>query len=405
MKTVTIRDIQVFNTSITGRNNTIVKVITSEPGLYGLGCATFTQRYETVTNLLENYIKPLVVGRDVSQITDLWNVMNVNAYWRNGGISNNAISGIDIALWDIKGKMANMPLYDLLGGKMRPAAEVYSAIGGFSFEEVDEKFQKLLDEGYKTIRIAYKFYGAQSRNNDEVARVEGANEGRFFDPAKYHFDMIDLFEHIRGKFGREVRLITDVHGRVHPTDAVRLAKALEKYDLFFLEDALAPNDTMWFKRIRQQCTTPLAMGEIFNNPKEYIQPIADRDFDFIRCHVSQIGGLTPAIKLAHYAEPFGIRTAWHGPSDSSPIVHTAQVHLDLASPNFGIQEWDRDIDGDCVRQAFPGVAERKGEYVSVSDRPGLGVDFDERAAKEYPPQLFVHEWTQARLPDGTISNP
>lgn len=405
MKKITIRDIQVFNICVTGRNNTIVKVLTSEPGLYGLGCATFTQRYATVTNLLENYIKPLVIGRDVSQISDLWNVMNVNAYWRNGGISNNAISGIDMALWDIKGKMANMPLYDLLGGKMRAAAEVYSGVGGFSFDEFDAHFQELLDEGYKTIRIAYKFYGAQSRNNDEVFRVEGANHGRYYDPAKYHFDMVDLFEHVRSKYGRELRLVTDVHGRVCPTDAVRLAKALEKYDLFFLEDTLAPNDAAWFKRIRQQCITPLAMGEIFNNPKEYTQAIADRDFDFIRCHVSQIGGLTPAIKLAHYAEPFGVRTAWHGPSDSSPIAHNAQIHVDLAISNFGIQEWDRALEDPQFEQIFPGIAKRTGAYVTVSDKPGLGIDFDEKAVKEYPSELFVHEWTQARLPDGTISNP
>lgn len=400
---VTIKDLQVFNTSITGRNNTIVKLITSQPGLYGLGCATFTQRWETVTHLLQTYIKPLIVGRDVSQITDLWTVMNLNAYWRNGGIENNAISGVDIALWDIKGKMANMPVYDLLGGKVRAGAEVYSGVGGKTLDVVDEKFQALLDEGYRTIRIAYKAYGVQDKDPD--IPIEGGNEGRYYNPDEYFFEMVELFKHIREKFGPKPRLITDVHGRLCANDALRLAKALEPYNLFFLEDALCLDDIDHFKTIKHHCTTPMAMGEIFNNPAEYRKLISDGNIDFIRCHVSQIGGLTPAIKLAHFAQPFGVRTAWHGPSDSSPIVHTAQVHLDLASPNFGIQEWDRNNDEEAVQQAFPGMAQRKGRYVTVTEKPGLGVDFDEKAAKEYPADTYVLQWTQARLPDGSFGNP
>lgn len=403
MKDVKIRDIKVFHTKVTGRICTVVKVLTSEPGLYGLGCASFTQRFETVGHLIEHYIKPLVIGKSVHDINELWSLMNFNAYWRNGGVENNAISGIDIALWDIKGKIAGLPLYQLLGGRVRAGAEIYGAAEGDTFEAIDSKIDKYIEKGYKSIRVGYKRFGKAT--GEKIDTPENAPDGDYYNPEQFHHDMVALFTHLRDKYGYGVKFAYDIHGRLEPTDAVSLAKALEPYRLFYLEDPLPPEHIEWFKDIRRHCTTPIAMGEIFNNPAEYRRLIAEHDIDFIRCHVSQIGGLTPAIKLAHFAEPFGVRTAWHGPEDSSPVVHMAQLHLDVASVNFGIQEWPDLYSSDAVKQAFPGIAQPKNGYVDVSDAPGLGIDFNEEVANEFPAVSEVVRWTQARLPDGTLHHP
>ena len=405
MKPITIKDIEVFNTSITGRNNTIVKVKTSEDGLFGLGCASFTQRYEAVTFYIQKYLKPLLIDRDVSEISDLWKLMNLNAYWRNGGIENNAISGIDMALWDIKGKVAGLPLYDLFGGKVRRGAEIYSGAFGYTLEELDRSIENMLAAGYKTIRIAYKDSGRG--RDEEIKTAEGAPFGRYYNPRQYHFDMVEAFDHVRSKFGYDVKLITDVHGKISTTEAMSLCKALEKYDLFFIEDPIKPEDAHYFKDLRRHTHIPIGMGELFNNPAEYNRLIAEKDIDYLRCHVSQIGGITPALKLAHYAEPFGIKTVWHGPTDTSPIGHTAQNHINLAIENFGVQEFSGTIRERAaeVSQAFPGMAYDKDGYLYCTDKPGIGVDFDELAAKEYPPEDVVLKWTQARLPDGSLGHP
>ena len=405
MKPITIKDIEVFNTSITGRNNTIVKVKTSEDGLFGLGCASFTQRYEAVTFYIHKYLKPLLLDRDVSEISDLWKLMNLNAYWRNGGIENNAISGIDMALWDIKGKVAGLPLYDLFGGKVRRCAEIYSGAFGYTLDELDRSIENMLAAGYKTIRIAYKDSGRGK--DEEIKTAEGAPFGRYYNPRQYHFDMVEAFDHVRSKFGYGVKLITDVHGKISTTEAMNLCKALEKYDLFFIEDPIKPEDAHYFKDIRRHSYIPIGMGELFNNPAEYNRLIAEKDIDYLRCHVSQIGGITPALKLAHYAEPFGVKTVWHGPTDTSPIGHTAQNHINLAIENFGVQEFSGTIRERVaeVNQAFPGMAYDKDGYLYCTDKPGIGVDFDELAAKEYPPEDVVLKWTQARLPDGSLGHP
>ena len=203
--------------------------------------------------------------------------------------------------------------------------------------------------------------------------------------------------------GEEIELIHDVHERLSPIDAIQFAKDVERFRLFFLEDALAPEDIAWFARIREQCATPIAMGELFNNPHEWQPLIAGRLIDFVRMHISQMGGLTPARHVAAFAGMFGVRTAWHGPGDVSPVGHAANLHLDLWAPNFGIQEWCRFPDIVC--EMFPGMPEVRNGYMYPNDRPGLGIDIDEKLAAQYPLVDEVERWTQARLPDGTPSRP
>lgn len=399
-KPITIKDVQVITTQPQGSRLVIVKVITSEPGLYGLGCATFTQRYHAVVTALHKHLIPFAIGRDVSRIEEFYRMATVHSYWRNGPVLNNAISGIDQALWDIKGKIAGMPVYDLLGGKCREAAAVYSHANGRTPEEVVESVRRLMEEGYRYIRIQMGGYGGQQ---ERIVKPEGAPEGAYYDPRAYCRDMLRMIEHVRREVGPEIELLHDIHERLQPIDAVQFAKDVEPYKLFFLEDALAPEDIEWFERIREQCATPLAMGELFNNPREWQPLIAGKLIDFLRMHVSQMGGITPARGVTLMGQMYGIRTAWHGPGDTSPVGHAANLHLDLWAPNFGIQEWCRF--NETVYEIFPGLPEVRNGYMYPSNKPGLGIDIDEKLAAKFPCQDEVEFWTQTRWPDGSPARP
>jgi mannonate dehydratase len=335
----------------------VVKVETSEPGLTGLGCATFTQRCRVVETAVNQYLDPFLRGKDPDNIEDLWQAMYQSSYWRNGPALMNAISGVDMALWDIKGKRAGMPVYQLLGGKCRTAAPVYRHASGDTMEEVADKVPK-------------------------------------------------LFEHVRKVCGDEVDLLHDMHERPHPIQAIGLVKELEKYHPFFIEDPFSPEDVGYFKVLRPQTATPIAMGELFNNPNEWVDLVSNRLIDFIRCHVSQIGGLSPARKVAALCEFFRVRSAWHGPGDVSPVGHAANLHLDLSIWNFGIQE--ATIFNDTVREVFPGTPVVKNGMMEANDKPGLGVDLDEALAAKHPvtdDPPFDLDWGRLRGSDGTIRRP
>ena len=402
-KPITITKVRTILTSPERIPLVVVKIETSEPGLYGLGCATFTQRYLAVATAIDEYLAPFLVGRDVSQIEDIWQTCMTSAYWRNGPITNNAVSGIDMALWDIKGKVAGMPVYDLLGGKTREAAAVYRHADGKSLTEVEDNVRKYMEQGLLYIRCQMGGYGGRI---DQIKSPEGALPGAYFDPHGYARNTVKLFEHMRNAVGDDIELLHDVHERLAPIEAVRLSKNLEPYRLFFLEDALATEQVDWFAIMRNQSATPIAMGELFTHPQEWLPLIQNRLIDFIRCHISTIGGITPAKKLAHLCEAFSVRTAWHGPGDVSPIGHAANLHIDLSSANFGVQEWWGP--SDKIQEVFPGTPVLKGGYVYPNDKPGLGIDIDEKLAAQFPcdnKDAVKDMWTTARTPDGGAWRP
>lgn len=379
----------------------VVKVLTSEPGLHGLGCATFTQRHRAVEAALEKHLAPLVIGRDPRAIEDLWHVMTVSGYWRNGPVLHNAVSGIDMALWDLKGKLAGLPCHELWGGRSRPAATVYVHTGGNTPAEVADRVRAKVEQGFTHVRCQLGGYGSPPESMPNVP--PGYPPGAYFDPRRKLREIVGLFRHLRGELGDDVELLYDVHERLAPIDAVQLAKGLEPFGLFFLEDLLAPEDLDWLGTVRAQAATPLAIGELFCNPREYVPPIAGRLIDFIRVHLSDIGGVTPAIKLAHLAEAFGVRTAWHGPGDVSPVGLAAAVHLDVTMHNFGIQEYGERTD--LEREMFPGTPELRDGALWPNDRPGWGIEFDTALAGKYPCDDEELPWTEARLPDGTLWRP
>ena len=399
-KPVTIEDIRVILTKPGARRLGIVKVITSEPGLYGLGCATFTQRIFAVATAIERHLKPFLLGRDVDQIEEIWRMSMVHGYWRNGPVLNNAISGVDQALWDIKGKRANMSVCDLLGGKVRQAAHVYVHADGGCKEEVADNVRAYMQRGFRYIRAQMGGYGGQGA---KMVKPRGASPGAYYDPRDYCRKMLDMIAYVRQQVGEEVELLHDIHERLTPIHAVEFAKDVEPFKLFFLEDALAPEDIAWFRHIRAQCATPLAMGELFNNPHEWQLLIQERLIDFIRMHISQMGGITPARNVAIFADMYGVRTAWHGPGDTSPVGHAANLQLDLWHPNFGIQEWYRPSELDY--EIFPGLPVIEDGYLYPNDKPGLGIDIDEDLAAKFPCPDVIEDWTQTRLPDGSPTRP
>ena len=381
-----------------GSNLIVVRIDTNQPGLYGYGCATFTQRHKAVVTAIEEYMDQLLVGRDALAINDAWSVMMNSSYWRNGPVLNNAISGCDMALWDIAGKAAGLPVWQLWGGKVREAVPVYRHAGGNDLGRLDEMIAAYLEEGYQYVRLQAGGYGGAE---SFLKTPKGSKDGAYFDSKKYMRKIPEMFEHVRVKFGEEIELFHDIHERLNPIDSLWVARRIEDYRPFFLEDAFAPEDGYWFKQLRECCATPLAMGELFNNPMEWKPLVENRWIDYIRCHVSQIGGVTPARKLADYCEPFGVKTAWHGPGDVSPIGHMANVHLDLTTTNFGIQEWCGMEQDERVREVFEGCAEAHDGFVWANDKPGWGMEVNLEAAKKYPCDSAQPHWLLARLPDGT----
>lgn len=357
-----ITNIKAIITAPDNINLVIVKVDTNEPGLYGLGCATYTQRCKAVVNVINQYFKPLLVGRDPANIEDIWKLCHVNGYWRNGPVVNNAISGIDMALWDIKGKVSNLPVYQLLGGKCREGAAAYIHTNAPTKEELLEKVQKQTSLGYRYIRCQQGSYGGgEVRKNVPV----NAPEGAYYDQKQYIRNTIEMLEYIRIHAGEELEIVHDVHECLYPIDAVQMARQVEPYHLFFLEDAFSPEQSEWLKLLRQQCTTPVAIGELFNHPSEWVNLMSERLMDFIKIHISQVGGYYRCKKIANYAEVFQIRTAWHGSGDLSPVGQAANIHLDISTPNFGVQEWTPC--SEKMLEVFEGIPAVKNGYIYPND--------------------------------------
>jgi mannonate dehydratase len=409
MSPLKITDVKTILTAPARIRLVVVKVMTSELGLYGLGCATFTQRPRVVETAVDKYLKPFLIGKDPLQIEDIWQSSFVSSYWRNGPVLGNAISGVDMALWDILGKRAGMPVYQLLGGKCRKAVDVYRHASGATPQEVEKNARRFMEAGYRYVRAqvaipGYATYGSTIRRGNSDAPIN--NRPQTWEPSYYARTVPRLFDHLRKQLGDEVELLHDMHERVPPILAMRLAKDLEPYRLFFLEDPFSPEDVGYFTHLRQQTTIPIAMGELFNNPNEWLPLVAGRLIDFIRIHISQVGGLSMARKIASLCEFFAVRTAWHGPGDVSPVGHAANVHLDLAAHNFGIQE-ARDFTQE-EQDVFPGCPTLKDGYYWANDKPGLGIDLDEKLAAKFPindDPPFDMQWGNLRRRDGAVTKP
>src|SRR3954468_20292826 len=419
---IKIRDIKTILTAPNRIKLVVVKIETTEPGLVGWGCGTFTQRALVVQTAVEQFLKPFLVGRNVDEIEDIWQSSYVSSYWRNGPVLFNAMSGVDIALWDIKGKRAGMPVYQLLGGKVRQGADCYFHASGKSFQEVEDSARAAMERDFRHVRVqvatpGYAGYGTSRTGAPPTGAVGSSapaddvvgptNPKDVWESAPYVRMVPKLFEHLRTTLGDEVELLHDVHERVTLNQAVNLCKALEPYRLFFLEDPFPPEENDHFRLLRQQTSIPIAMGELFNTQHEYVPLIKDRLIDFIRIHISQIGGLSAARKVNALCEFFGVRTAWHGPGDASPVAHAAQLALELSSYNFGVHEGSSFPQQ--TQDVFVGCPEVKNGYMLAQEKPGLGIEVDETVAAKFPfpagPPNFDYSWGTTRRGDGTVIRP
>jgi len=374
-------------------NYVLVKIVTSEPGLHGWGDATCTGSELGVAKFLEEHLKPALIGRNPMRIEDVWQTLFLLPYYRSGSVHMSALSGIDMALWDIKGKVADLPVYEMLGGKARDRLLTYTSTGGRDFREVEDGVRRLMARGYKVVKVQVASPGAESgyavpsserqRAVTEKAHAEGVPPEQTWEPGPYARTIPKLFEHLRNTVGDEIELLHDVHERVTPSQAIGLAKALEPYNLFYLEDLVRPEHLDTFRIIRQQSSTPLAMGEIYTGQWDGLTLITEHLIDYVRHDLVHVGGVTAGKKVATLCEPYGILTAWHGPGNISPVAHLANCHVSLAAPNFGIQEYSTGW-GDAVREVFTSTPGYRDGYVYIDDAPGLGIDVNEGAAKKYP---------------------
>ena len=403
---LTITSVRAIVTAPDGIPLVVVRVDTSDDGLYGLGCATFTQRFHAVTAALEQHVAPLVIGRHPADIEDLTRMVHYSSYWRGGPVLNSALSGLDMALWDIAGKRAGMPVYELLGGRVRTAAQTYRHAAHSTVEGTLAQARQFMDEGWQHVRLQT---GQPGLGTYGAPGIPGGYPGHphpdGWDVRHYLRTTPELFARARAELGDEVELLHDVHSRLTPKEAIVLARALEPYRLFFLEDVIAPEHYDRLPEVRAASPVPLAVGELVSSVTDAVRLVRDLGVDLLRLHISAIGGLTPARKVTALCELLGVRTAWHAPGDVSPVGVAANVALDVSSHAFGIQE--ATLYGDRVLEVFPGTLLPREGYLTPSDAPGWGVDLDESEASKYPPERFAFErWaTRIRHPDGSLSAP
>ena len=411
LATPKIRDVSVIATAPAGLRLTVVKISTDQDGLYGYGCGTFTQRAELVNAAVEKYLKPFLIGKPADRIEDTWQALYNSSYWRNGPVLNNAISGVDQALWDIKARQAGMPVYQVLGGKCREAVDCYTHASGEEISETVDNARKFMARGFRHVRVQVGVPGMEGYSAPRGStRIPSLHSGPVFEPRPAARRALELFTACRKELGWEVELLHDMHERYTPNLAVQLVKDAEPFKMFFMEDPVSPEQIEYFRQIRQQCSTPIAMGELFNSPHEWTPLIRDRLIDYIRIHVSQAGGITPCRKIAAFGEMFGVRTAWHGPGDVSPIGHMANVTLDIVCPNFGVQEYSGF--NEALQEVFHGCPVLKNGYVYVNEAPGWGIEVDEKLAAKYPYGSREEEekrrlnggWGEIRKRDGTVIN-
>ena len=399
-----IREARVIVTS-PGRNFVTLKIVTDD-GIYGIGDATLNGREKAVASYLEDHVCPLLIGRDARRIEDIWQLLYRGAYWRRGPVTMRAIAAVDVALWDIKGKALGAPIHDLLGGKSRDGVTVYGHANGRDIAETSDAVARYLDEGYLAVRAQSgvpgldKPYGvSKDKHVYEPADAELASETIWSTP-EYLRHTPKLFDALRAKFGEAPLLLHDAHHRLTPQEAAKLAKSLEPYDLFWLEDATPAENQEAFKLIRQHSTTPLAVGEVFNTLWDCKDLIQNQLIDYIRATIVGAGGITHLRRIADFAAIWQVRTGCHGATDLSPVTMGAALHFQSWVPNFGIQEYMRHTpETDAV---FPHAYTFEAGMLHPGEAPGHGVDIDETEAAKYP--YDPRQLPIARLRDGTLWN-
>lgn len=388
-----------------GRNFVTVKLETDE-GAYGIGDATLNGRELAVASMLEEHVLPCLIGKDPGNIEDIWQYLYRGVYWRRGAVNMTALAAVDTALWDIKAKLAGMPLYQLLGGKSRQGVLVYCHANGRDISETVDEVARCQELGYKAIRAQTGVPGLDSTYG--VAKDKAAYEPADADlPSEHSWSterylnhIPKLFETLRTEFGSELHLLHDVHHRLTPIEAGRLGKALEPYHLFWLEDPVAAENQAAFRLVREHTTTPLAVGEVFNSIWDCKELMEQQLIDYIRASVVHAGGITHLKRIFDFASLYHVRSGSHGASDLSPVCMGAALHLDSSIPNFGIQEYMHHTEQ--TNEVFPHAYSYRDGYLHPGEAIGHGVDINEDLASRYP---YKRAYLPVnRLADGSMCN-
>jgi mannonate dehydratase len=388
-----------------GRNFVTLKIYTDQ-GIFGLGDATLNGMEKTVVSYLENYCIPSLIGMDPGNTEDIWHYFYRGAYWRRGAVSMTAVSAIDMALWDIKGKILNTPLYNLLGGKSREKVLVYCHANGKNTDETIENIGYKIESGFKAVRVQSGVpgiehaYGVGKDSKSYEPAKRGVPQEENWDTSKYLNFIPSLFGKVREFYGDDIHLLHDVHHRCTPVEAARLARELEPYHLFWLEDPVAGELQEGLRLLRQHSSTPVAIGEVFNSIYDYSTLFTEQLIDYFRMPLSHGGGITHLLKVAAIASIYHISTGFHGATDLSPVNLAASIHFNMAVNNFGIQEYMPHQE--IVNEVFKTNYSFEDGFLRIDDSPGIGVDIDEKAASGFP-------YAMARLPvnrksDGTMFN-
>jgi mannonate dehydratase len=394
--------------------NFVTLRLTTDEGHVGLGDATLNGRELAVVAYLREHVVPLLIGSDASRIEDTWQFLYRSAYWRRGPVTMAASAAVDMALWDIKGKAAGMPVYQLLGGASRNGLMAYGHASGKTTGELFDSIREHLEKGYRSIRVQTgipglkAIYGIASQSADtgggearydhEPARRGAKPTEEDWDTRAYLKHLPGVFEAVRNEFGPDLPLLHDGHHRMTPIQAAKLGKSLEPYDLFWLEDCTPAENQEALRLVRQHTTTPLAIGEVFNTVWDFKDLIRDQLIDYVRGAVTHMGGITPLKKTLEYAAQYQIRSGMHGPTDISPVGMAAALHLGLAIHNFGIQEYMPH--GDKTNQVFEQTFTWANGYLHPGNEPGLGVSLNVDEAGKYPYEQAYLPFN--RLADGTV---
>jgi mannonate dehydratase len=394
--------------------NFVTLKLTTDDGLTGLGDATLNGREQAVVAYLAEHVVPLLIGRDASRIEDTWQFLYRSAYWRRGPVTMAAIAAVDMALWDIKGKAAGMPVYQLLGGASRNGLLAYGHASGRDLPELFDSVREHQEKGYRAIRIQSAVPGLKSiygiasnatyeanqgvRYDHEPAQRGGLPNEEDWDTRSYLRHIPTVFEAVRSEFGPELPLLHDGHHRMTPIQAAQLGKSLEPYDLFWLEDCTPAENQEALRLVRAHTTTPLAIGEIFNTVYDYQTLIKEQLIDYVRAASTHFGGISPLKKVMDFAAQYQIKSGFHGPTDISPVGFAAQLHVGLAIHNYGIQEYMQH--SDATNEVFEQSMTFVDGYLHPGEAPGIGVEFNAEAAAAYPYQQAYLPYT--RLVDGTV---
>jgi mannonate dehydratase len=386
-----------------GRNFVTLKLI-SEDGLHGLGDATLNGRELAVASYLEDHVVPLLIGRDARRIEDTWQYLYKGAYWRRGPVTMSAIAAVDVALWDLLGKAAGLPVYRLLGGASREGVLVYGHASGESVDETVAAAASYVARGYKAVRAQAGVpglagtYGVGKKGTHYEPAEPGLPAESAWSSERYLRSVPPLFARLRDELGPDQHLLHDAHHRLTPIEAGRLGRDLEPYRLFWLEDAVPAELQEGFRLVRRHTTTPLAVGEVFNSIFDCQLLIQEQLVDYLRATVVHAGGLSHLRKIAHLAELHGVRMGCHGATDLSPVTMAAALHFGISIHNFGIQEYMPHAEE--TDRVFPHEYHFEDGYLHPGEAPGLGVEIDEELAGRHP-------YLRAYLPvnrreDGTV---